>query len=186
MRNAVESTSTTALHPMAPIASMQPMLPIAQFRSVSRKPKLCLHHRVSRTLSTNVSALASPTNSSAHLMSGALSPAAETISSCPVIIGSSDLRNSSIHQMNTDGNGKPRKFERFIPCWKCMVDRATRFWAQATSCLCFVCCGFERDDESFAHPAYGYGFATGSGYFDNQELEGARRIVLDETPSAMG
>ena len=121
-------------------------------------------------------------SSTAHLMSGALPLAAESGPTLP-IIDSPDLRDSLTIRADTSENGSAKKIERFIPCWKCMVEWATRLWVQTTSCLCFMCCGFECDDESVVYPA-GYGYANGSGYFDNQEVEG-RRTVLEQTPASM-
>jgi hypothetical protein len=115
-------------------------------------------------------------------MSGALPPAAESGPTSSTI-ESPDLRDSLIIRADTSENGSAKKIERFIPCWKCMVERATQLWFQTTSCLCFVCCGFECDDESVVYPA-GYGYANGSGYFDNQEV-GGRRMVLEQTPASI-
>lgn len=117
-------------------------------------------------------------------MSGGRSPglAPEASDSTAPVIEGGILDISS----NQNGNGSHHEDKRgFAPCWKCLfekwVERAGKFWAQTSSCLCFVCCGYECDDESTVYG--GYGYETGSGYFDL--CTETRQHVLEQTPASM-
>lgn len=188
----MDSTSATAVHPI------QLMLPIVQTGSVNPKQRICLHHKKKELLppavtgtSINVETYVeiqttrnNSVTSTAPLISGGRSPGLylEAPNSEAPIIEGGILDNNT----NQRGDGSHRGDKKgFFPCWKCLFEewgeRTGKFWGQVSSCLCFVCCGYECDDESTIYG--GYGFGTGSEYFE-QCTEG-RQHVLQQTPASM-
>ncbi|KAG0652952.1 hypothetical protein D0Z07_0686, partial [Hyphodiscus hymeniophilus] len=194
LRNAVESTATSAFHPMAPIP---PMPPNAQASSTTTKHRLCLHRKKNQPASsmaenvinvqTSINVQVAPNNSTrsaALLMSGARSPGlfpGPSGTTFPVIQGDLGGGNYLSESATRDG----RNSKRFLPCLKCFwgrwVERAGNLWANTSRCLCFVCCGYECDDNSTVYG--GHPYETASGYFDH--CTESRRDVLEQTPASM-
>jgi hypothetical protein len=73
-------------------------------------------------------------------------------------------------------------------CWKCQVEKASekidQWWAKTASCLCFVCCGFDLDEEMGVN-YYGTSrnaFHRYDGANDPEMLR-PRRVILNSTPA---
>jgi hypothetical protein len=69
----------------------------------------------------------------------------------PVIahgLAGSALANSSTDHLISGASPSTRR----TWCWKCTVDNAVvrldKFWYNGAACLCFVCCGFDIDEDS--------------------------------------
>ncbi|KAF4634624.1 hypothetical protein G7Y89_g3474 [Cudoniella acicularis] len=136
--------------------SVQPPI-ISPLRPDSISSSRCASMEVTGGLQVSSSRAVS-VSSTANLMSGALQPDKQRL-------GSSSSR-----------------------CWKCYVDKSIakidRWWMNSAGCLCFVCCGFDIEDDrtgqcgvqSQNYRPFG---ATG---FDNV---GPRRVILNRTPAIL-
>ncbi|KAL5318319.1 hypothetical protein ACEPPN_013378 [Leptodophora sp. 'Broadleaf-Isolate-01'] len=74
-------------------------------------------------------------------------------------------------------------------CWKCTLQSAfgklDDWWIKSAGCVCFVCCGFDIDEEGNVlggtiHP---YNATLRGGYRD--EMAGPRMIILNQTPAVI-
>ena len=109
-------------------------------------------------------------SSTAHLMTGAFHPSPEF-----------NMGRSQPHAISTNGPRLEAPKEKEVWCWRCQVGKAAdmidRWWMRSASCLCFVCCGYDIDDDvSIYHGSSGI---RGGGL--TREILGPRRVILQET-----
>lgn len=74
-------------------------------------------------------------------------------------------------------------------CWKCAVqivfDKLDDWWMKSAGCVCFVCCGFDIDDEGNVSTStiHSYNATLRGGYGD--AMSGPRMVVLNQTPAVI-
>ena len=128
----------------------------------------------------------SSVSSTAPLMSGGRSPGLYPGDSGPTI-SAIEGRVEALNLQQVDHTSQGEKRSQRLPCWKCVweecVARAGHIWLQTAGCLCFVCCGYECDDDSTVYWSYPYGAGMRSGHFD--QCTEIRREVLEQTPASM-
>ncbi|TVY27171.1 hypothetical protein LHYA1_G004671 [Lachnellula hyalina] len=231
LRNAIESTSTSALHPMAigpiPMEAIpnSPQVPSTRKcpHGKNRKARLeGLHHGVNSQNAApanteNMSSLSptrlnpaniitptsSPTSSPSGPNSVASSPRVSTAaefgvtgewSSRPISASSTtQLLAGTVPSPRTAMLGSPNPTSRGSSkrpslarnanikiddsrCWRChfvkAAEKLDQWWERSTDLFCFICCGFEADEEMGMH-----------GFDGPSDLVGPRRIILDSTPA---
>jgi hypothetical protein len=72
-------------------------------------------------------------------------------------------------------------------CWHCQFEKACekmgQWWQRSTNFFCFICCGFEIDEEmGVHHGTNGAAFHRFDGQGDSEML-GPRIVILDSTPA---
>lgn len=71
-------------------------------------------------------------------------------------------------------------------CWKCAAGKAGakigKWWKSSASCLCFVCCGFDIEDDMNMHCTSTYpGYTTSMRATSSQDYLGQRRVSWDHS-----
>ena len=191
----MESTTASALHPLATIP---PIVPLSQNGSTTAKQWVCVHQKKKKNVFSNMRETSinlqtcmnvhdghnNSVSSTAPLMSGGRSLGLFLEGSGLTFPAIEGERGNAIPNECDKRNQVGKTGERFR-CWKCFwgrwVARAGKYWAVTSSCLCFVCCGYECDDES---TVYG-GSPCGSGIGHFVQCTESRRDVLEQTPAFM-
>jgi hypothetical protein len=138
---------------------------------------------------------ATPSNNlGSSLQAGSIASARPSSEINPVVadgIAGNALLNSSTDHLMTGAN--PESQPKAAWCWKCSIDKVVmkldKFWYNGAACLCFVCCGFDIDEDSNRErgracgiPPAGFRYLDGSGGYEDQETYLApRRVVVDRT-----
>ncbi|KAH7397524.1 hypothetical protein BKA64DRAFT_38638 [Cadophora sp. MPI-SDFR-AT-0126] len=74
-------------------------------------------------------------------------------------------------------------------CWKCTLQSAVGklddWWMKSAGCVCFVCCGFDIDEDGNVSngTSHQYNGAMRRGY--GSEMSGPRMVVLNQTPAVI-
>ncbi|KUJ15162.1 uncharacterized protein LY89DRAFT_735295 [Mollisia scopiformis] len=113
-------------------------------------------------------------SSTTHLMSGGLrSPSGSIIQAQPL-----------------SSTPMPSKEQRDPFCWKCATGKAGKkidqWWKSSASCLCFICCGFDIDEEHVHYAETNEGSSSYGPYSGRSPSNGdfgPRRITLDQSPA---
>ncbi|PVH79705.1 hypothetical protein DL98DRAFT_655276 [Cadophora sp. DSE1049] len=74
-------------------------------------------------------------------------------------------------------------------CWKCTlltaVGKLDDWWMKSAGCMCFVCCGFDIDEDGnvSSGTSHQYSGTMRGGY--GSEMSGPRMVVLNQTPAVI-
>lgn len=235
LRNAIESTSNSALHPMAmsPILmearSNAPQLPSTikcPHKKGCKADLECLNHGTNSQNTTpanaeNVSSLSPTRLNPANIITPTSSPSRPNSvassrrvsigaefgvmgesSNRPVSVSSTtQLLAGTIPSPLTAMPGSPdpsRGSSRRVSsaksaniktehsrCWKCHFEKACekldQWWERSGNVFCFICCGFEADEDMGMH--HGSNGRTFHGFDGTSGLVGPRRVVQNLTPA---
>ncbi|KAE8441642.1 hypothetical protein EG329_004609 [Mollisiaceae sp. DMI_Dod_QoI] len=232
LQAAIESTSTLAINPLAPMPSMDASPIVTEPRTQTQG---CPHHRQGHNMHqspatyaeaqrmtpidgqllqtsenlprspdpvavfapTATHDVANPPNSigsfaqaemsTASLFMGDSDRSRVTSFSSTAYLISGGLRSpsrSTLQPAETSRRTGPELKEPF--CWKCAAGKAGtmigKWWKSSASCLCFVCCGFDiEDDMSMHYSSSNPGCAAYIRGASSQEYLGSRRVSWDHS-----
>lgn len=226
LRDAIESTSNSALHPIAPITPMQAIPCVPQPAAVIKCPHRKgrqealkqsannLHHQNVSTFPPSVlrdfiidctptgsprrqnsvspqhaftdagtgifnesSSRPTSASSTARLLTAETPPPRTNRQSTPTCTPTGPSRKSSSAKST---NSKSKDFW----CWHCQLNKSSqkmdKWWQESANLLCFICCGFEVDDDmGLQHPRV-VRFYDGP---SESEMVSPRRVILSPLPT---
>ncbi|EPE32237.1 hypothetical protein GLAREA_07370 [Glarea lozoyensis ATCC 20868] len=219
LRNAIEATSSSAINPItsipetATVQSPQAACPHRRGRRAAMKSSSRrFNNPFSRSTNTERGGMELPysTVRQSHLptqpnIEGSpchndVPSARPSLEVSPVVaqgMAGSALSNSSTDHLMSGANPEPRRPHSAKNwCWKCAIDKVVvkldTFWYNGAACLCFVCCGYDIDEDShdrnrsdmgvYRLPHAGFRYLDGPCDFENPRTYLApRQVVLDGT-----
>jgi len=165
---------------------MPTMSPPCQSSIASPSPPFTRSNSI-RPLSSMVSLTSRPESVSSNMHElGQIEPVQSNTSTAPLMsVANPPTPSTSTHPNGTATDTTNKQKE--IVCWKCRIERVfekvDNFWKRSTHFLCFICCGFDTNDDMTLGPSSEYGVF--GGYRGGNEMNAPRRVILEQTPVAL-